>query len=153
MNTRTPQLFDGVAAFRFINKCFACRGKRRWYATGKLERSTSWFFVLGAVVLACSLQHGGPNPRRGRPGWAVRPQRQNSTRFERAHQQMSDLCIYIHVQSCSQTLSHSLFVSWVVYLGCGFRQKSKVEETLDWQVSYTLAGTSDADERFQQRSH
>ena len=55
------ELFDGLAAFRFINKCFVSRGKRRWYATGKLERSTSWFLVLGALVLACCLQHVGPD--------------------------------------------------------------------------------------------
>ena len=49
------ELFDGLAAFRFINKCFAGRGKRRWFATGQLERSTSWFFVLGAGLRAMLL--------------------------------------------------------------------------------------------------
>ena len=127
------ELFAGLAAFRFTNKCFAGRGKRRWYATVKLERSTSWFFVLDALVPACCLQHGGPDPRLGRPGWAIRPQRQNSTHFGRAHQKkLSDTCIYIHIQSCSQTqVNHSIVVSCVVFLVCIFRQTSKVEETLE----------------------
>ena len=53
---------------------------------------------------------------------------------------LSDTCVYIHIQSCSQAkVSHSLFVSHVVFLGCGFRRTSRVEETLECRVSCTLA--------------
>ena len=128
-------LFDGLAAFRFISKCFAGRGKRRWYATGKLEHSTSWFFVLGALVLACCLQHGESDPRRGRPGWAIRPQRLNSTHFGRAHLK---LVRHLHLHPHSIMLTNYLIVSCAVLLGCGFRQTSNVEETLEWRVSCTL---------------
>ena len=102
------ELFDGLAAFRFINKCFAGRGKRKWFATGQLERSTSWFFVLGAGLRAMLLAQW-----RSRPVdhcWSRGSDHSGKTilTLNALTKNMSDTCIYIHFQSCSQTqVSHS----------------------------------------------
>ena len=105
-------------------------------STLQQNTSISRVFVLGAPVPAMMLAtwwvRSPVDDRRG--GQA------DGHSGTRSPKKMSDTCIYNHVQSCSQAqVSLSLNVSCVVFLGCGFRQTSKVEETLDWQVSCTLA--------------
>ena len=106
---------------------------------GKL---TSLFFVLGALQCSCLLLAtwwAEPSSRTAGVGDPTTAAKQHSL-WTRSPKKLSHTCIYIHIQSYSKTqVTHSSFVSCVVFLGCGFRQTSKVEETLEWRVSCTLA--------------
>ena len=143
------ELFDGLAALRFINKCFAGRGEAQVVCDGQagaqhivvlrarcacscLMLATWWAGTLVAEV------QGEQSDHSGKTALTLKALTKKNVR---------------HVQSCSQTqVSHSLIVSCAVFLGCAFRPDFQGRRNFGLAIVLHV-GTSGAHERFQQCSH
>ena len=103
------ELFDGLAAFRFANKCFC----QSWEAQVFFFRRGSWsaahhgsscmvrlFLLFAWIIVGATLVADGRGGQSDHSG--------KTALFGRNQTKLSDTRIYIHIQPCSQIqVSHS----------------------------------------------